>query len=206
MFSIASHCYYCHTRCLPQQLKRYADGRELCADCSQHIIVSPENLKKVAQWTLQQIDELGFRFQRGSTIATLISQQKMVSMMGSKDVQGVAHNTVMINMLNHSKHKEAHIQVVYGMPTANLVWVLSHEIGHVLVSQQHYQFATPAQEEGFCQLLALLVCQRSKNPQMQKVMRKEWQNPDPVYGDEFRKAHHQLQQSGFQQYFAAFLK
>ena len=187
-------------------MKRYADGRELCSECSQHIIVTPENLQKVAQWTLQQIDQLGFKFKHGSTVATLISQEKMISLRGNSNVQGFAENTVLIDMFNNSKHRDAHIQVVYGMPTANLVWVLSHEIGHVLVSQQHYQFATPAQEEGFCQLLALLVCQRCKNPQMQKVMRKEWLNPDPVYGEEFRKAHHQLQQAGFQQYFSAFLK
>ncbi len=206
MLPFFSTCYYCHSPTLTRNTKQYADGRKLCNECSQHIIATPENLKKVAQWTLQQIDELGFKFQRGSTVATLISQEKMTSLRGSSNVQGFAENTVLIDMFNNSKHRDAHIQVVYGMPTAYLVWVLSHEIGHVLVSQRHYKFATPAQEEGFCQLLALLVCQRSKNPQMPKIMRKEWQNPDPVYGDEFRKAHQQLQQTGFQQYFAAFLK
>lgn len=206
MLPFLNTCYYCHSISLSRNSKRYADGRQLCNECSQHIIVSPENLKKVAQWTLQQIDELGFNFQRGSTVATLISQEKMISLRGSNRVQGFAENTVLIDMFRNTQHRDAHIQVVYGMPTAYLVWVLSHEIGHVLVSQHQYRFASPAQEEGFCQLLALLVCQRSKNPQMPKMMQKEWQNTDPVYGGEFRKAHQQFKQAGFQQYFAPFLK
>ncbi len=199
------HCYYCHARCPSQQSLRYADGRILCTECSQHIITTPENLQKVAVWTLDQIDDLGFKFKRGSTTATLISKEKMTAQRG-EHVHGVAENTVIINMLHSSKHQQASIQVVYGMPTANLVWVLSHEIAHVIVSQQRYQFNTRAQEEGFCQLLALLVCQRSKNPQMQRVMQKEWQNPDLVYGEEFRKAYQACQQAGFKRYFAAFLK
>lgn len=199
------HCYYCHQRCPSERISRYADGRTLCSECSKHIIISADNLKKVAEWTLHQIDELGLKFKRGTTTATLISKEKMTTQRG-EHVQGIAENTVMIHMLQSSKHAHASIQVVYGMPTANLIWVLSHEIGHVMVSQQRYQFANQAQEEGFCQLLALLVCQRSKNPQMQQVMKKEWLNPDPIYGEEFRKAYQQYQHLGFAKYFKDFIK
>lgn len=179
----------------------YTDGRLLCQECTKHIIITAEHLNIVAQWTLKQIDDLGFKFKRGSTQVTLLSKEKM-NLLGHKNTEGFAQNTFSIDM---RQHIQAEIKVMYGMPTANLVWVLAHEIAHVLVSQHQYQFNQPAEEEGFCQLVALLVSERSKNPQMPKVIAKEWKNSDPVYGGELRKAYQCYQQQGFQHYFRYYL-
>lgn len=199
-----SPCYYCHYQNFQQDLFSYADGRLLCKDCAKHIIVTTENLQRVAHWVLQQIEDLGLKFTRGYTHVSLISKEKMKTL-GFDHAEGLATNTVSHNMFLQNQHLHAQINVVYGMPTANLVWVLSHEIGHVLLSQHQYQFESHAAEEGFCQLIALLVSQKSKNPLMSRVLDKELNNPDPVYGDELRKAYAVYQQQGFSQYFKVFI-
>lgn len=197
-------CYYCHHQHFKHDISSYADGRMLCKDCVRHIIVSSENLNIVAQWVLQQIEKLGFKFTRGYTHVSLISKEKMKNL-GFDHAEGLATNTVSHHLFLQDQHIHAQINVIYGMPTANLVWVLSHEIGHVLVSQHQYKFNSMAQEEGFCQLMALLVSQKSQNPLMPRVLHKEFNNPDPIYGGELRKAYAQYQQQGFSVYFKNFI-
>ncbi|WP_173910879.1 protein DA1 [Acinetobacter sp. Marseille-Q1618] len=197
-------CYYCHHQYFKEDTLSYADGRMLCKDCAKHIIVTTENLQLVAEWVLKQIEVLGLRFMRGYTHVSLISKEKMKNL-GYDHAEGLATNTVSTNMFLKNHHLHAQINVIYGMPTANLVWVLSHEIGHVLLSQHQYQFNSMAEEEGFCQLIALLVSQRSQNPLMPRVLHKELNNPDPIYGDELRKAYAAYQQQGFSQYFQKFI-
>ncbi|MDQ9023010.1 protein DA1 [Acinetobacter sichuanensis] len=197
-------CYYCQHQHFKHDILSYADGRMLCKDCAKHIIVSRENLQVVAQWVLKQIEDLGLKFTRGHTYVSLVSKEKMISL-GFDQAEGLATNIIATDMFFKNKHLNAQIYVIYGMPTANLVWVLSHEIGHVLVSQHQYQFNTREAEEGFCQLIALLVSQKSQNPLMPRVLYKEFNNPDPVYGDELRKAYEAYKQQGFSNYFRAFI-
>lgn len=197
-------CYYCHQHAQLNEMSRYDDGRLLCKECIKHIIVTTENLNIVAQWTLKQIEELGFKFKRGSTQVALLSKDRMKGL-GQGEAEGFAQNTTSIDMRQRATHMQAEIKVMYGIPTANLVWVLAHEIAHVLVSQHQFHFNQLAEEEGFCQLVALLVSERSKNPQMPKIITKEWKNPDPVYGGELRKAYQCYQQQGFQHYFRHYL-
>lgn len=202
---IFSPCYYCHQQQRQSKMSRYPDGRRLCSDCVQHIILTPEHLAIVAQWVMTQLDLLGFNFEKGSTQISLISQQRMKDL-GHDQAQGLATSTILIDsMYAHQQHEKAQINIIYGMPVANLVWVLSHELGHVLVSQHQKKFKHSAEEEGFCQLLALIVSQRSKNPQMSKVIAKELQNPDPIYGNELRKAYQEYQTRGFHRYFSDYL-
>lgn len=197
-------CYYCHRIQKNSEMARYPDGRFLCSDCVQHIIVTTENLQKVALWVLQQIEQLGFSFKRGNTQVSLISQDKMQNL-GFHNAAGIAINTTKTNIFSSTWHDQSQIKVIYGMPTANLVWVLGHELGHVLVSQHQYRFSAIEKEEGFCQLVALLISERSSNPLMTKVIQKELRNPDPIYGEELRIAYQQYQKLGFRQYFKNFL-
>uniref|UniRef100_UPI001BC8761F protein DA1 n=1 Tax=Acinetobacter piscicola TaxID=2006115 RepID=UPI001BC8761F len=199
-----SSCYYCHNTQFTNKMSRYNDGRLLCIDCVQHIIVTTENLQKVAVWVLQQIENLGFKFKRGNTQVSLISQDKMQTL-GFNGAEGLAINTTKTNIFSSTWHDQAQIKVIYGMPTANLVWVLGHELAHVLVSQHQYKFATQEKEEGFCQLVALLISERSANPLMSRIIQKELKNRDPIYGEELREAYQQYQKVGFQRYFQTFL-
>lgn len=202
---IFSPCYYCHKQQRQAKMSSYPDGRQLCSDCVQHIILTPEHLAIVAKWVMQQFDQLGFNFQKGSTHVSLISQQRMIDL-GHDQAQGLATSTVLIDGFNQQQqHEKSQINIIYGMPVANLIWVLSHELGHVLVSQHQKSFKHSAEEEGFCQLLALIISKHSKNPQMPKVIAKELQNPDPIYGGELRKAYQLYQQMGFNAYFSAYL-
>ena len=203
---IFSSCYYWNNKQRQSKMSSYPDGRQLCSDCVQHIILTVDHLLIVAQWVMQQIDLLGFNFKKGSTQVSLISQQRMTDL-GYGQAHGLAISTLLLGgFYRDQQHEKAHIHIIYGMPVANLVWVLSHELGHVLISQQQQYFNSQAEEEGFCQLLALLVSQQSKNPQMGQVIAKELHNPDPTYGGELRKAYQHYQQMGFDRYFTAYLK
>jgi hypothetical protein len=194
-------CDFCAAPAVYQQA---AAACHWCAACAPHAITTSAQLRVLATWTLAQITGLGLRFTTQKTSVHLLSRSVFNARTGAPSAAGLAINWVRVEHSGQTTHQKAEIYALYGTPVARLMWVLAHELGHVIVSQANYRFGCAEQEEGFCQLLAYWVVSASKNPQASTVIRQEWDNLDPVYGAGLRREYTRCQAVGVQAYFAAF--
>lgn len=165
-----------------------------CPRCAAHAIRTASDLQRVAQWVSAQIQTLTpWTVRPGQTQISLWSGAEFDRQFGV-DVSGYARNH-----WRNGCHERAEISLRYGIPVAWAQWVMAHELGHVLVAQQHWQMASE-DEEGFCQTLAYSVLQRSSNPQRTEVMQQEWSRQDRVYGHGLRQGVAFRQQRGWHDY------
>ncbi len=91
----------------------------------------------------------------------------------------------------------AGIRIVAGLPPAYFGRAVAHEIGHAWLAQRgHAWTATPAIEEGLCELFAYAWLKRRRTPDAEALRSRLRTNPDPVYGGGFREVHGAVQRHG----------
>jgi hypothetical protein len=195
-------CLFCKLRPIKPSSDTQASQHILpsCVTCTRHAITNTTQLDRVAVWVLQHIEKLGINFERRTTQIRLLSDSVFVQRTGSAQISGLAICHFSIDVLGLRKHNYAEVLIRYGVPVAHLIWILSHELGHVIASQNNYHFRDCAHEEAFCQLLAYLVIHNSHNPQSKEVIAQEWHNPDPIYGEGLRQAYKECNAIGITAY------
>lgn len=189
-------CPFCRLRPLQPWRDPYLHS---CAVCAAQAVTRPEQLQSLAQWLLARIAQVTpWSLRRGSTRVRLLDPVAFEQRFGN-GVAGLAQQWWLDGRLGR-QHQRAEVFLQYGSPAARALWVLGHELGHVLVAQQGWTFAHAADEEGFCQTLAWALTAGSANPQMPEVRQQEWQRGDPVYGDGLRQGVHAVRQQGWMGY------
>lgn len=86
-----------------------------------------------------------------------------------------------------SMQRNARIEVLSGLGPTRFGHVVAHEHTHALLHLAGAPPSPPQVEEGVCELVAVVwLTNRAVTPQ--SVLDAVWANPDPVYGDEMRRA------------------
>ncbi len=78
------------------------------------------------------------------------------------------------------------IAIVRGLSPLEFQGVLAHELGHVWLAVHRLRLPLWA-EEGFCELLAHRFYLDSRTPEGQRRAAEIATNPDPIYGEGFRR-------------------
>lgn len=92
------------------------------------------------------------------------------------------------------------IAVLRGLPTPLFSGVVVHELGHVWLVAQRIQGLPPWAEEGFCELLAHRYYRLLNTIEGRYYAGGIEKNPNPIYGDGFRRVRDVVYRVGFQQY------
>jgi len=88
------------------------------------------------------------------------------------------------------------VLVLGGLPPVYLENVLAHELGHVWLFIERIDDLPEDLEEGLCNLFAYLLHQEQTSPEARHCMQLLDENPDPIYGDGFRRARAIYEQRG----------
>ncbi len=94
------------------------------------------------------------------------------------------------------------VTILQGLPREMFVGTLAHELGHAWLFLASVDDARPWQEEGFCNVLSYLIHRhRSQqgNAEASFYLRCLEEDPDPVYGEGFRRVRAQLKSYGYAQ-------
>ncbi len=92
------------------------------------------------------------------------------------------------------------IAVLRGLPTPLFQGVVAHELGHVWLVTQQIQGLPQWAEEGFCELLAHRYYRLLNTAEGRYYADSIEKNPNPIYGDGFRRVRDVVYRLGFEQY------
>jgi hypothetical protein len=79
------------------------------------------------------------------------------------------------------------IKILAGLPATLFGAVVAHELGHAWLAQHGSRPTEPSVEEGFCELVAHAALKRLDTTFAAGLREQIRRNPDPVYGDGFRR-------------------
>jgi hypothetical protein len=186
------HCTYCATNIgQPGQSSSlqgkqgllYADGRIICCDCHHTAIKSEAQILVVSKHVKHCLGDLGLSIQWDRLPIRLAHQNQILQFGGTPNTVGYAETTIL------GMHMDSRITMLYGMPAALAVETLAHEAGHVWCREQNVRFMPdPADEEGFCNVLACLALQRlGEQHDAPKRIKAMFQSTDPIYGEKFKR-------------------
>jgi hypothetical protein len=92
------------------------------------------------------------------------------------------------------------IAVLRGLPTPLFQGVLAHELGHAWLITQGITGLAPWLEEGLCEMLAHRYYSHLSTPEGRYYAQNIEQNPNPIYGEGFRKLRTTINRVGFLNY------
>lgn len=92
------------------------------------------------------------------------------------------------------------VAVLRGLPAPLFSGVVVHELGHVWLVTQRIQGLPPWAEEGFCELLAHRYYRLLNSSESRYYAEGIEKNPNPIYGDGFRRVREVAYRIGFQHY------
>jgi hypothetical protein len=89
------------------------------------------------------------------------------------------------------------VAILHGLPAALFQGVTMHELGHVWLVVHSVRGLPAWGEEGFCELLSHRYYQHLHTPQADYHASSIEKNPDPAYGDGFRRLRTLAEKYGF---------
>ena len=193
------HCAYCGRLVPPQQQER---GVEIvrCPICRSSAVETIEAVKspyaRVILWAKSQ----GLTYSDLPPRPELCNRAKMAQLLRGRDGShslGVTQSTAYTESGRTIRTQVNGIAILHGLPTTLFQGVTMHELGHVWLIMHGIQNLPPWAEEGFCELLAYRYYQHLNSPEARYHASSTEKNPDPVYGDGFRRLRTLCDKYGF---------
>ncbi len=178
---------------------RYPDQRLMCNLCRKTSIDTKEMAKPyieaVAAWLYQQ----GFVFQNLSLHIDLVYLgEQLPSGAGPLfgDTQGMIYKKTVTSQGKTIRKKVDGVAILKGLPRQLMEGVVAHELGHAWLFLHDVDRLNPQIEEGFCNLLSHRYYQCTNSEEGRYYMQIMERNPDPIYGEGFRKVDRAVQRYG----------
>ncbi len=187
------HCHSCSRMISPDAaaVQRYDDGRVMCSVCRESAVMKLDEARKMMEEVRRDLKAEGIDV-KGGVDLQLVSQPELArhSNWLNEDRLGVTEFTKtpapgIIGVF--ASNKDFRIHVLYGLPRVQLRKVLAHELMHVWL----FKNGPPDHErqlcEGSCEYASFLVLSRNPSDESRFYVNRLMDNPDPVYGEGFRK-------------------
>lgn len=196
-------CHVC-ARLISQKTSQggvqYGDGRVVCGICQISEITTPEQIEQARGLVLQQLKTVGFEYIPNYLAVSLADQRTLQQRLGVGR-QTNSHGftkTLIRDMPGQGKIQEHSIFILYGLPRLQFMGVLAHELLHVWLNERQLNDVWGEKEiEGFCNLATALVYQNDGTPLAGVLMQRLEKDPNPVYGEGYRKMAAKLQKLGW---------
>jgi hypothetical protein len=177
---------------------QYGDSRYVCGICRITEIISDEQINQSKQRVIIQLNEAGFDY-IPNYISVCLSDKKTLNQRLGVNLKENSHGytkTIVKKENNKIVSIEHSIFILYGLPRLKFEGVLAHELIHVWLNERDIKM--PSKDiEGFCNLGTALIYQKDGTANGNSYLKNMSENPDPIYGDGYRKMSAKLQNIGW---------
>jgi LIM domain/Protein DA1 len=193
------HCEYCGRLVPPQQRER---GTEVvrCPICRSSAVETKEEAQplyaRVVVWTKSQ----GLTYNNLPLTLELCDRAKLALLLRERSGPhslGVTTSTTYTQDGHVARTEVSGIAVLQGLPATLFQGVTMHELGHVWLIVHGVRDLPAWAEEGFCELLTYRFYQYLNTPEAHYRASSIEKNPDPAYGDGFRRLRALADKYGF---------
>lgn len=179
---------------------QYGDGRIICGICKITEITDSQQIKHAKGLVIEQLMAVGLDYIPNYIAVSLADRRLLNTRLGVHQKTNSYGFTKTLKkehptlgpIMEHS------IFILYGLPRLFFLGVLAHELLHVWLNER--QIKLPEKEmEGFCNLGTYAIYQQNGTPLANLLLERLQNDPDPIYGDGFRKMQKRLLKKGWAQ-------
>lgn len=198
-------CAFCGRLVPPLQQERGAkEGERVrCPICRKSAVESLPQARTLFRGLMQRLNAQGLQYNNIPLQVELVDRATLAQLLNGRsgvDALGVTtHSTHMQN--GQVMRTEVNgIAVLRGLPSILFLGVCVHELGHAWLALQSIQGLSAWAEEGFCELLSYRFYKEQNDDESRYQATAIEKNPDPVYGEGFRRVRAIADRMGFQKF------
>lgn len=201
-------CFACQ---IPTDGQKLPDGRVICPNCAQTAIADPVR----AQTLFNEVrNELRFSFGIGTNHSiqfSMVSPEHLHKLSGARsnfineqglfkyeaEVERVSNRDYLGRKTGETLYKTGEttwIYVLSYLPKINMEYVIVHELAHDWTTAHYPGIRDPLVKEGFAEYIAWRYNNFHKRASLNRRIET---NPDPVYGEGFRRIRRIAERDGF---------
>ena len=192
-------CEYCGRLIPPQQQERRSEVVR-CLICRSDAIETQEEAQPLFRRVIHWAGSQGLTYNKLSLGLELYDRAKLTQLSrkrGGSHSLGITMSTMSTENGRIVSTEVSGIAVLQGLPATLFQGVTMHELGHVWLIVHGVRGLPTWGEEGFCELLAHRYYQHLNTPEARYRASSIETNPDPAYGDGFRRLHALADKYGF---------
>jgi phage FluMu protein Com len=193
------HCEYCGRLVSPQQQEHGAEVVR-CPTCRSSAVETIEEARPLYERVKRWANSQGLTYSNLPLGLELCDRAKLAQLLRER---GGSHSlgVTMGNTYTQDGHvirtEVSGVAILHGLPATLFQGVTMHELGHVWLIVHRIQNLPAWAEEGFCEVLAYRYYQYLNTPEAHYHASSTEKNPDPIYGDGFRRVRALVDKHGF---------
>ncbi len=195
-------CVFCG-RLVPSRQNIHSIQGVRCSVCSRTAIERADQARPIFAKLVQWFHHEGLACNNTQLQIELTDRSQLTDLRG-----GAFNNHTLgltlerVSVADGTRQRVDKMLILSGMPATLFEGVASHELGHVWLATQVKAQLPAWAEEGFCELIAYRRYLTINTKESLFYCSQIVNNPDPVYGDGFRRVYALEQQLGFAQLIA----
>jgi hypothetical protein len=178
----------------------YSDGRIQCGICNRSAVLTPAQVTVSRKTVLKHLQSVGITGIASDIPVQLVNADYLREHSTSRhagNTKGLTRSSV--KYLNDKRVSiEQQIYILTGLPQLEFEGVLAHELLHVWLNKENIRMDS-SRTEGFCNLGAMVIYQANPSPFSKILLEKMENDPDPEYGEGYRKMRARLNEAGWSQ-------
>jgi hypothetical protein len=186
----------------------YPDGRLICNVCRKTAIDTKEQAKPAFETVAKFLHFLGLKF-RGLNLRIHLTNAIEIKQVdfadrtsqtgvGQGQVMGYIRKVTFYDGNGRTKRQVDGITILSGLPRESFEGIAAHELGHAWFYLAKIDALPVDIEEGFCNLLSYLLYKNTPVANGEFWSGLIENDPDPIYGEGFRKVRQTFKQYGFE--------
>ncbi|HEY5002601.1 MAG TPA: protein DA1 [Ktedonobacteraceae bacterium] len=195
-------CSYCG-RLVPPKDQEHGSDNIRCPICRSTAIETAEVAKPIFSQLIRWVSAQGLRYNNLPISLELCDRAKLAHYLGAHTLAHSLGATMSTTYMQNGQPLRTEVRgvaVLHGLPSTLFQGVTIHELGHVWLIVQGISNLPSWAEEGFCELLSHRYYAQLNTPEGRYHATAIEQNPDPVYGEGFRRVRAIAEPMGFQRF------
>ncbi|UCG63144.1 MAG: protein DA1 [Candidatus Zixiibacteriota bacterium] len=176
----------------------YSDGRKVCGLCRETAVDDTREARVILEDVLRLLAGYGIEMDEDDIPLELVDRYtiRRKSEGFHDDPSGFTSYEKISVVPGVWTRRDFKVYVLEGMPRAEFIFTLAHELMHVWLFKNTPEDMRPILIEGSCQYAAILVILKRSEEQTGLVYRRAMEDEDPIYGDGLRKVDHYVERVG----------
>lgn len=172
--------------------KTYSDGRNICNICFENAVTSEALYRSLLTNVMNRLRGFGLKLEAVDVNIQGVNRDQLKQIAGSaysdnmRGFSKIATETTRRGNYETSK-SEYSVFVLNMIPYEYIETTIAHELMHIWLFQNTHNEHEAELEEGSCNYVAYLFAKTLNTKTAQDIVKQLENEPDPVYGDGFRK-------------------
>jgi len=172
----------------------YSDGRNICNICRKKVVTTDTEYSRSLKSLISALRNYGLNISLNNVEVNAVDRDELKRVSNSKysnSARGYCETIVEERRLGSTTEvtRSHTIYILDRVPKKYIEATLAHELMHVWINENVKHRLSSQLEEGSCNFISYTYLKSDYSEDAQNLIKQMKDNPDPIYGDGFRKVY-----------------